>query len=502
MEILGNLWLGFQVAVTPIHLLYAAIGVLLGTLIGVLPGIGPVATIAMLLPITFNLSPVAALIMLAGIYYGSQYGGSTTAILVNLPGESASVVTCIDGYQMARQGRAGPALATAAVGSFFAGCVATLIIAIAAPPLAEVALKFGPAEYFSLMVLGLVAATVLAHGSLVKAIAMVVFGLLLGLIGTDVNSGVLRFTFDVPELSDGIGFVVVAMGMFGTAEIIANLEQGEKREVFTAKVGRLMPTKEDIKRAIPAVLRGTALGSFLGILPGGGALLASFGAYTVEKKVSKYPEQFGKGAIEGVAGPEAANNAGAQTSFIPMLTLGIPGNAVMALMIGALMIQGIAPGPQVMNEKPQLFWGLIASMWVGNAFLVILNLPLIGMWIKLLTVPYRYLYPSILVFMSIGVFSLSNNPWDVLIMALFGVIGYICVKLECEPAPMILGFILGPLMEENLRRAMLLSRGDPTTFVTKPISAGFIIASVILLVIVALPAIRKKREEAFVEQKT
>jgi len=349
-------------------------------------------------------------------------------------------------------------------------------------------------------VFGLVAATVLAHGSLTKAIAMVVFGLLLGLIGTDVNSGVLRFTFDVPELSDGIGFVVVAMGMFGTAEIIANLEMKDKREVFTAKVGRLMPTREDIKRAWPAVMRGTALGSFLGILPGGGALLASFGAYTLEKKVSNHPEQFGKGAIEGVAGPEAANNAGAQTSFIPMLTLGIPGNAVMALMIGALMIQGIAPGPQVMNEKPQLFWGLIASMWIGNAFLVILNLPLIGIWIKLLTVPYRYLFPSILTFMAIGVFSLSNNPFDVLIMAIFGVLGYVCVKLECEPAPMILGFILGPLMEENLRRAMLLSRGDPTTFITKPISAGFIIASVILLVIVALPALRKKREEVFVEE--
>jgi putative tricarboxylic transport membrane protein len=494
MDVLNNLILGFGVAITPINLLYALIGVMLGTLIGVLPGIGPVATIAMLLPITFNLNPIAALIMLAGIYYGAQYGGSTTAILVNLPGESASVVTCIDGYQMARQGRAGPALATAAIGSFFAGCV---VIAFAAPPLAEVALKFGPAEYFSLMVLGLVAATVLAHGSLIKAIAMVVLGLLLGIIGTDVNSGVLRFTFDVPELSDGIGFVVVAMGMFGTAEIIANLELKDKREVFTAKVGRMMPTKEDFRRAWPAVLRGTALGSFLGILPGGGALLSSFGAYTVEKKISKHPEQFGKGAIEGVAGPEAANNAGAQTSFIPMLTLGIPGNAVMALMIGALMIQGIAPGPQVMNEKPQLFWGLIASMWVGNLMLVVLNLPLIGMWIKLLTVPYRYLYPAILVFMSIGVFSLSNNPFDVLIMAIFGLLGYICVKLECEPAPMILGFILGPLMEENLRRAMLLSRGDPMTFVTKPISAGFIIASVILLVVVALPALRKKREEVF-----
>ena len=502
MEILQNLYLGFSVAVTPIHLLYALIGVMLGTLIGVLPGVGPVATIAMLLPITFNLSPVAALIMLAGIYYGAQYGGSTTAILVNLPGESASVVTCLDGYQMARQGRAGPALATCAIGSFFAGCVATLLIAVAAPPLAEVALKFGPAEYFSLMVLGLVAATVLAHGSLIKAIAMVVLGLLLGLIGTDVNSGVLRFTFGVPELSDGIGFVVVAMGMFGTAEIIANLELKDSREVFTGKVKNLFPTKDDFKRIWAPILRGTALGSFLGILPGGGALLASFGAYTLEKKISRNPEKFGKGAIEGVAAPEAANNAGAQTSFIPMLTLGIPGNAVMALMIGALMIQGIAPGPQVMNEKPELFWGLIASMWIGNFFLVVLNLPLIGMWIKLLTVPYRYLYPAILVFMSIGVFSLSNNPWDVLIMAVFGVFGYVCVKLECEPAPLILGFILGPLMEENLRRAMLLSRGDPMTFLTKPISAGFIIASVILLVIVALPTIRKKREEAFVEQKT
>jgi putative tricarboxylic transport membrane protein len=500
MELFNNLILGFGVAITPINLLYALIGVLLGTLIGVLPGVGPVATIAMLLPITFNLNPVSALIMLAGIYYGAQYGGSTTAILVNIPGESSSVVTCLDGYQMARQGRAGPALAIAAIGSFFAGCVATLLIAVAAPPLAELALKFGPSEYFSLMVFGLIAATVLARGSLIKAIAMVVFGLLLGLVGTDVNSGVLRFTFGIPELSDGIGFVVVAMGMFGTAEIIANLDLKDKREVFLSKVTHLYPTKEDLKRSWASILRGTALGSCLGILPGGGALLASFGAYTLEKKLSNHPEQFGKGAIEGVAGPESANNAGAQTSFIPMLTLGIPGNAVMALMIGALMIQGIAPGPQVMNEKPQLFWGLIASMWVGNLMLVVLNLPMIGMWVKLLTVPYRYLYPSILVFMAIGVFSLSNNPFDVLIMAVFGILGYICVKLECEPAPMILGFILGPLMEENLRRAMLLSRGDPFVFFQKPISLGFMIASAILLVIVALPAIRAKREEAFVEE--
>jgi putative tricarboxylic transport membrane protein len=501
MDILNNLILGFGVAVSAINPLYALIGVLLGTAIGVLPGIGPVPTIAMLLPITFNLPPVSAIIMLAGIYYGSQYGGSTTAILVNLPGESASVVTCLDGYQMARRGRAGPALATAALGSFFAGCVATVVIAVAAPPLAEVALKFGPAEYFSLMVLGLVAATVLAHGSIIKAIAMVVLGLLLGLVGTDVNSGVLRFTFGIPELSDGISFVVVAMGMFGLAEIVGNLELKDKREVFTGAVKNLMPTKEDFKRIWAPIMRGTALGSFLGILPGGGALLSSFAAYTVEKKVSKHPEEFGKGAIEGVAGPEAANNAGAQTSFIPMLTLGIPGNAVTALMIGALMIQGIAPGPQVMNENADLFWGLIASMWIGNLFLVVLNLPLIGIWIRLLQVPYRFLYPSILVFMAIGVFSLSNNPFDVLLMAIFGVLGYVCSKLECEPAPMILGFILGPLMEENLRRAMLLSRGDPFVFVSpsKPISLGFLIASFLLLVIVALPALRKKREEVFVE---
>jgi len=389
--LIANLGLGFSVALSFQNLLYCLLGVLLGTLIGVLPGIGPVATIAMLLPVTFTLNPTSALIMLAGIYYGAQYGGSTTAILVNIPGESSSVVTCLDGYQMARQGRAGPALGIAALGSFFAGCVATVIIALFAPPLAEVALKFGPAEYFSLMVLGLVAATVLAHGSLLKAIAMVILGLLLGLVGTDVNSGVARFSFGVSELSDGIGFVSVAMGVFGFAEIIANLEQKEKREIFTKKVSNLLPTFQDLKDSWASVVRGTTLGSFLGILPGGGALLASFAAYTLEKKVSKNSANFGKGAIQGVAAPESANNAGAQTSFIPLLTLGIPSNPVMALMIGAMMIQGIAPGPQVMTERPQLFWGMIASMWVGNLMLVVLNLPLIGMWIKLLMVRYRLL---------------------------------------------------------------------------------------------------------------
>ncbi len=499
LQFLHHLSLGFGVAFQGSHLLYCLVGVLLGTLIGVLPGIGPVATIAMLLPVTFSLSPTGALIMLAGIYYGAQYGGSTTSILVNIPGEAASVVTCLDGYQMARQGRAGSALATAAIGSFFAGCVSTMVVAMFAPPLAGIALKFGPAEYFSLMVFGLVAAVVLAHGSLLKAIAMVLLGLLLGLVGTDVSSGTMRFMFGIYELADGIGFVGVTMGLFGIAEIVANLETKEGREVFTSKVGRLMPSKEDFRRMWRPILRGTAFGSALGILPGGGPVLASFGAYALEKKVSGYGHEFGKGAIEGVAAPESANNAGAQTSFIPLLTLGIPSNVVMAVMIGAMMIHGIIPGPKVMTEKPELFWGLIASMWIGNAMLVILNLPLIGMWVKLLTVPYRLLYPSILVFMAIGVYSLSNSPFDVLLMAVFGILGHIFVKLECEPAPLILGFVLGPMMEENLRRALLLSRGDPVVLLTKPISAGFLIAAIILLVIVLAPAIRRKREEVFVE---
>jgi len=499
-ELIANLSLGFVVALSATNLMYCFFGVVLGTLIGVLPGIGPVATIAMLLPVTFNLPPVSALIMLAGIYYGAQYGGSTTAILVNLPGESSSAVTTLDGYQMAKQGRAGPALGIAAIGSFIAGTVSTMVIAVAAPPLAEVALKFGPAEYFSLMVLGLVAAVVLAHGSLLKAISMVVLGLLLGLVGTDVNSGVARFSFGVPELSDGIGFVIVAMGMFGFAEIITNLEQGEEtRELLTQKVTNLLPTWQDMKDCSGAITRGTILGSALGILPGGGALLASFSAYALEKKVSWNSANFGKGAIQGVAAPEAANNAGAQTSFIPLLTLGIPSNPVMALMIGAMMIQGIAPGPQVMTERPQLFWGMIASMWVGNLMLVVLNLPMIGLWIKLLTVPYRLLYPAILLFCCIGVYSINNSGYDVILTCVFGVLGYFCTKLECEPAPLILGFILGPMMEENLRRAMLLSRGDPSTFVTKPISAVLLAVAVLLLIVVVSPALRKKREEAFVE---
>ena len=445
MELISNLGLGLSTAITPINLLYCFIGVFLGTLIGVLPGLGPTATIAMLLPITFVLPPASALIMLAGIYYGSQYGGSTTSILVNLPGEAASVVTTLDGYQMARRGRAGVALATAAIGSFFAGTVATLLLALFAPPLSEMALQFGPADYFSLMVLGLVASVVLAQGSLLHAIGMVVLGLLLGLIGTDVTSGVQRYTFDIPQLADGIGFVVVAMGMFGLAEIIRNLEAESERSVIIAKITNLMPTREDWKRMVAPILRGTAIGSAVGILPGSGSILGAFAAYSIEKKISKNSAEFGKGAIEGVAAPEAANNAGAQTSFIPMLTLGIPSNPVMALMIGAMIIQGIQPGPSVMKEQPALVWGIIVSMWIGNFFLVVLNLPLIGLWVRLIMVPYQLLYPAILVFCGIGVFSLNNSEFDIYLMALFGLLGYVFVKIGCEPAPMLLAFILGPI---------------------------------------------------------
>jgi len=502
MDIFGHLALGFGVALTPINLMYAFIGALVGTLIGVLPGIGPVATIAMLLPTTYALQPVSALIMLAGIYYGAQYGGSTTSILLNMPGETSSAVTCLDGYQMARKGQAGAALAIAALGSFFAGCVATVFVATVAIPLSELALKFGPAEYCSLMILGLIGAVVLAHGSLLKAIAMVVLGLLLGLVGTDVNSGAARFAFGVPELIDGLGIVSVAMGLFGFAEILTNLESTEKRELITAKVSGLWLTKQQFKDAWPAVLRGTGIGSILGLLPGGGAMLASFGAYALEKKLAKDPSRFGKGAIQGVAGPESANNAGAQTSFIPLLTLGIPENAVMALMVGAMTIHNIQPGPQVMTSNPSLFWGLVVSMWVGNLMLVVLNLPLIGIWIKLLTVPYRVLYPAILLFCAIGVYSINNTSFDVSQTAVFGALGLLFFKLECEPAPLLLGFVLGPMMEENLRRAMLLSRGDPTVFFTRPISLAMLLAAAALLLLIVAPNFRKKREEAFAEGET
>ncbi len=500
MDIFSSIELGFATALTFQNLSYCFIGALLGTMIGVLPGLGPVATIALLLPLTFALPPIPALIMLSGIYYGAQYGGSTTAILINVPGESSSVVTALDGYQMARKGRAGAALAIAALGSFFAGTVATFLLALFAPPLADIALTFGPAEYFSLMVVGLIASVTLASGSVLKALAMVVLGLLLGLTGQDIYSGMPRLTFGSMTLIEGYEFVAVAMGIFGLGEIIRNLEDETVRPMVVGKFRSLMPTREEMKRSIAPVLRGTVLGSVLGILPGGGALLSSFASYSMEKKLSKHPEEFGRGAIEGVAGPESANNAGAQTSFIPMLTLGIPSNPVMALMIGAMIIQGITPGPEIITNQPDLFWGLIASMWVGNFMLVLLNLPLIGMWVRLVTVPYHILFPIIVVVCCIGVYSAENNAANVTTMALFGVAGYLFAKLDFEPAPFLLGFVIGPMVEEYLRRAMLLSGGDPTVFVTRPISAGLLAIAAIALVVVALPSINASRDVVFREE--
>lgn len=498
MDLLSNLSLGFATAASPENLFFCLIGVILGTLIGVLPGIGATATIAMLLPITFQLEPVSSLIMLAGIYYGAQYGGSTTAILINMPGESSSAVTAIDGYQMARRGKAGTALAVAALGSFFAGTVATLLVALFAPPLTAIALKFGAAEYFSLMVLGLISAIALAHGSILKALAMVVLGLILGLVGTDIYTGTPRFTFGITEYADGLSFVALAVGFFGIAEILRNLEGEQDRSVLGTSLGGLFPSREDLKRMVAPMLRGTAVGSVLGILPGGGAVLAAFASYTIEKRLSDRPQDFGQGAIAGVAGPESANNAGAQTSFIPLLTLGIPANPVMALMVGAMIIQGIVPGPNVASEQPELFWGIIASMWIGNLMLVILNLPLIGLWVKLLKVPYHVLFPIIMAFCSIGVYSVNSNVFDLYAVALFGLMGYVLLKLRCEPAPLLLGFVLGPMLEENLRRAMILGRGDPSIFVTRPISLALLVLAVAVLVVMLLPTIRKKRDEVFV----
>jgi TctA family transporter len=500
MDFISNLALGFSTAGSIENLFFCLIGVILGTLIGVLPGIGATATIAMLLPITFQLEPVSSLIMLAGIYYGAQYGGSTTAILINMPGESSSAVTAIDGYQMARKGRAGAALAIAAIGSFFAGTVSTFLVAIFALPLTSIALQFGAAEYFSLMVVGLVSSIALAHGSILKALAMVSLGLLLGLVGTDIYSGTPRFTLGIREYADGLNFVAVAVGVFGVAEILRNLESDRNRSVLITKVSGLMPTRDDFRRMVGPILRGTGIGSALGILPGGGAILASFASYTVEKRMAKDPKEFGHGAIEGVAGPESANNAGAQTSFIPLLTLGIPANPVMALMVGAMIIQGIVPGPNVASEQPALFWGIIASMWIGNLMLLVLNLPLIGLWVKLLTIPYYVLFPIIMAFCSIGVYSVNGNVFDLYAVAFFGLVGYLLVKLRCEPAPLLLGFVLGPLLEENLRRAMIFSRGDPSTFVTRPISAILLLIALGVLVVVFLPSVKKKREEVFQEE--
>ena len=501
--LLENLALGFSVAATFQNVLYALTGCLLGTLIGILPGLGPVATIAMLLPATFALPPISALIMLAGIYYGAQYGGSTTAILVNLPGEPSSIVTALDGHAMAKNGRPGPALAAAGIGSFIAGTIGTVCLAAFAVPLSKLAIQFGPAEYFSLMVFGLIGAVVLASGSLIKAIATVLIGLLLGMVGTDVSSGVSRYTFDMPQLMDGIGFVVVAMGVFGYGEIIQNLSQPEiSRDILTQKISGLMPTRDDMKTIMPPILRGSIIGSLIGVLPGGGAMLASFVSYTIEKKKKLRPGEvpLGQGNIRGVAGPEAANNAGAQCSFVPMLTLGIPSNGVMAMMIGAMMIHNIQPGPQVITGNPSLFWGLIASMWIGNLMLLVLNLPMVGLWVKLLTVPYRWLFPSIVLFCAIGVFTTNNTVWDIWMVALFGFAGFIMMRLGAEMAPLLLGMVLGPMMEENLRRSLTISGGKWEVFFTRPISAGLLVASVLLIIAILSPNLKKRREEAFKEE--
>ncbi|MGO4907216.1 tripartite tricarboxylate transporter permease [Pseudorhodobacter sp. W20_MBD10_FR17] len=500
MELINNLGLGFTTVLTFQNLTYSFFGVLLGTLIGVLPGLGPLVAIAVLLPFTFALDPVSSMIMLAGIFYGAQYGGSTTAILINLPGEASSIVTTLDGHEMAKQGHAGKALATAAIASFFAGCVATVIIGLFAPPLAKLAFQFGPAEYFSLMVCGLIVSVVLASGSLVKAFGMMVLGLLLGIIGTDSQTGLQRFTFGIPELADGLSVAAIAMGLFGLGEIIRNLESVKSGSMQVSKVTSLMPTRQDLKDIFQPMVRGTMLGSFLGVLPGGGALLASFAAYALEKKISATPEQFGKGAIAGVAAPEAANNAGAQTSFIPMLTLGIPSNPVMALMISALVIQGIEPGPAVISEHPELFWGIIASMWVGNLMLLVLNLPLVGLWVKLVSIPYKFLFPIVIIFACIGVYSMGNSAVAVATMAGFGVFGYILKKLECEAAPMILGFILGPMMEGHMQRALLIARGDVFTFFREPISAALLILAAVALGLVLLPSFQKTRSTALVDE--
>ncbi len=499
MDMINNLALGFSVALGLKNLGLCFLGCFIGTLIGVLPGVGPIATIAMLLPITFGLDPTGALIMLAGIYYGAQYGGSTTAILVNIPGEATSVVTTLDGFQMAKQGRAGVALGISAIGSFIAGCIATVLIAALGAPLTKLALLFGPAEYFALMVMGLAFAVVLARGSILKALAMIFVGLLLSTIGTDLETGQERMTMGFAPLSDGIDFAVLAMGVFGFAEVIRNLESPETRDVVKAKIGRLLPSMQDMKESIWPILRGTALGSILGILPGNGAVLGPFASYTIEKKIAKDPSRFGRGAIEGVAGPESANNAGAQTAFIPLLTLGIPPNAVMALMVGAMTIHGIIPGPQVMTKNPDLFWGMVASMWIGNAMLLIINLPLIQLWVKLLQVPYRLMYPAILIFCCIGIYSINNQPMDVAFTAAFGIFGYMLVKLGFEPAPMLLGFVLGKLMEEKLRQALIISRGSFMTFVERPISAGLLLIAIVILVLAMLPSLSAKRDEVFTE---
>jgi putative tricarboxylic transport membrane protein len=491
LDLLNYLVIGFSVALQPMNLFYCFLGVLIGTLVGVLPGLGPVAAMSLLLPATFHTTPVASIIMMAGIYYGAMYGGSTTSILVNIPGEAASVMTCLDGYQMARQGRAGPALGISAFGSFIAGTVGIIGMMLISPPLVNFALKFGPPEYFSLMTLGLMILTFLTSASMVRALMMAAFGLIVGCIGLDNISGLARFSFNIPELLDGVGLVPVVMGLFGISEVMLNIELKIKREVFTSEVKGLLPTLGDWGKSIWSIIRGTVIGFFLGILPGGGAVIASFVSYAIEKKVSKHPEEFGKGAIEGVAAPEAANNAAAQGAFIPLLTLGIPSNVVMAMLLGALIIHGVTPGPLLLSDHPQLFWGVVASMYVGNAMLLALNLPLIGIWVQLLRVPYSILFPLIILFCLIGSYSINNSSVDVLIMLVFGVIGYLMKKLSLEAAPMVLAFVLGPMLETALRQSLIKSKGSFSIFFTRPISAVCLILAIGLLIMPMLPWFRR-----------
>jgi TctA family transporter len=499
MEIFSNIALGMETAVSPFNLFYCLIGCLVGTLVGVLPGIGPTATIALLLPLTYQLDPIGALIMLAGIYYGAQYGGSTTSILVKLPGQPESVVTAIDGYEMAKQGRGGIALATSAYGSFFAGTAGTLLIAFFAPILTEFALQIRPADNFSLMLLALVVSIAVAHGSIVKAGGMLLLGALIGTVGTDVNEGMHRYTFGIMNLYDGVDIVVLVMGLFGVAETIRALETHMSGKIAVEKITSLMPTKKDIRDMANPIVRGTGIGAVLGLLPGGGALLASFASYALEKRVSKTPEQFGKGAIAGVAGPESANNAAAQTSFIPMLTLGIPANVVMAMMMSVMIMRGITPGPSVIAEQPALVWALVASMWIGNAMLLALNLPLIGMWVKIVRIPYELMYPAILILCVIGVYSLNNSVFDLYVMIVAGALGYLALRLGCELAPFVLGMLLGPLLEVNMQRALLLSRGDPLVFFQRPMSLVCLIMAVLILVANVLPSVRRTRDEVMIE---
>jgi len=499
MDLLSQVAHGFSVALTPVNLLYCFIGVFIGTLVGVLPGIGPISAMSLLLPVTLSGTPESGIIMMAGIYYGSMYGGSTTSILVNIPGEATSVVTCLDGHEMAKQGRAGPALGIAAIGSFIAGSIAVVGLMIVAPYLARFAVAFGPAEMFSLMILGLVIVTFLTQGSMLKSLLMASMGVVLGLIGLDSITAQPRLTFGRIELYDGIGLIPVVMGLFGVAEVLTNIEQGIKRTVSETKIRNLLPNKEDWRRSAGPIGRGTALGFFLGIIPGGGAVIASFASYALEKRVSKTPERFGKGAIEGVAGPEAANNSAAGGAFIPLLTLGIPPNVVMALLLGAFIIHNIQPGPLLMTQRPDLFWGVITSMYIGNVMLLVLNLPLIGMWVQLLRLPYNILFPLILLFTVIGVFASSNNVFDLYVMIAFGIFGYLTRKLGYEAAPLVLAFVLGAIMENKLRTALILSAGDLTTFFTKPISAACLGVAAIMLLMPLIPFLRRKREQVALE---